>query len=51
MALIATGASELDLVGYQRAWTWIWICYFLAAASVWLTFPKGSAADRAAASS
>lgn len=51
VALIATGASELDLVGYQRAWTWIWICYFLAAAAVWLTFPKGSAADRAAASS
>lgn len=47
ITLIASGASDLDVTGYRRAWMWVTACYFASAAAVWLTFPSGSAADRA----
>lgn len=49
VTLVASGTSELDFTGYQRAWMFVAASYFVAAAVVGLTFPSGSSHDRATA--
>lgn len=49
VALIATSGDTTTLLGIERAYAFIAVCYVLSAISVALTFPAGSARDRAAA--
>ena len=49
VALIATSGDTTTLLGIERAYAFITVCYVLSAISVALTFPAGSARDRAAA--
>ncbi|MEL7158645.1 MAG: hypothetical protein AAFN30_18895, partial [Actinomycetota bacterium] len=46
IALLATGTSVFDLRAYQLAWTWITVCYVLAAITVMALFPAGNAKSR-----
>lgn len=47
ITLLASGVDEFDLGAYQRAWTWIAVCYLLAALVVMTKFPAGNSSDRA----
>ncbi|MEM9204123.1 MAG: MFS transporter [Actinomycetota bacterium] len=47
VALIAAAGDTTTLVGIERAYGFIAICYVFAAVSVALTFPAGAARDRA----
>ncbi|MEM8707179.1 MAG: MFS transporter [Actinomycetota bacterium] len=49
VALIAASGEVTTLVGIERAYGFIAVCYVLSAISVAITFPAGSARDRAAA--
>ncbi len=49
VALIAAAGDTTTLVGIERAYGFIAVCYLASALSVALTFPAGSARDRAAA--
>ena len=51
VALIAASGEVTTLVGIERAYAFIAVCYVLSAISVAITFPAGSARDRAAAES
>ena len=50
ITVIAAASAETSLVGVERAYLFCCVSYFLAAISVMLTFPAGSARDRAAIS-
>lgn len=50
ITLIAAATTETSIVGIERAYLFCAVSYFLAAISVMLTFPAGSARDRAALS-
>ena len=50
ITVIAAAGAETTLVGIERAYLFCSVSYFLAAISVMLTFPAGSARDRAAIS-
>ena len=47
VALIAAAGDTTTLVGIERAYGFIAVCYLASALSVALTFPAGSARDRA----
>lgn len=47
VALIAAAGDTTTLVGIERAYGFIAVCYVFAAVSVALTFPAGAARDRA----
>ena len=49
VALIAASGDTTTLLGIERAYAFIAVCYVLSAISVVVTFPAGSARDRAAA--
>ncbi|MEO0494818.1 MAG: MFS transporter, partial [Actinomycetota bacterium] len=49
VALIAASGDTTTLLGIERAYAFIAVCYVLSAISVAITFPAGSARDRAAA--
>lgn len=49
VALIASAGDGASLVGVKRAYAFIAVCYLLATVSVLMTFPAGSARDRAEA--
>jgi hypothetical protein len=49
VALIAAAGDVTTLVGIERAYAFIAVCYLLSAISVAITFPAGSARDRAVA--
>lgn len=49
VALIAASGDTTTLLGIERAYAFIAVCYVLSAISVVLTFPAGSARDRATA--
>jgi EmrB/QacA subfamily drug resistance transporter len=49
VALIAGSGDTTTLLGIERAYAFIAVCYVLSAISVVVTFPAGSARDRAAA--
>ena len=49
VALIAASGDTTTLLGIERAYAFITVCYVLSAISVVVTFPAGSARDRAAA--
>ena len=49
VAVVATSGDTTTLLGIERAYAFIAVCYVLSAISVALTFPAGSARDRAAA--
>lgn len=49
VALIAAAGDVTTLVGIERAYAFIAVCYVLSAISVAITFPAGSARDRAVA--
>lgn len=50
ITVIAAAGAETSIVGIERAYLFVSVCYFLAAISVMVTFPAGSARDRAAIS-
>lgn len=47
VALIAGAGDITSLAGIERAYAFIGVCYLVAALSVVMTFPAGSASDRA----
>lgn len=49
ITLIALAGEGTTIRGVRWAYHWVWIAYFAAVLSVMLTFPAGSARDRAAA--
>ncbi len=49
VALIAAAGDDTTLLGIERAYGFIAVCYVLSAVSVALTFPAGAARDRAEA--
>jgi len=51
ITLIAIAGSETTVQGIRNAYLWVAGAYFLAAVSVVLTFPAGSASDRMQAAS
>ncbi len=46
ITLLATGVDQFDLSAYRWAWTWIGVCFLLAAVAVVATFPSGNSQDR-----
>ncbi len=46
ITLLATGVDEFDLSAYRWAWTWIVVCYVLAAIMIMVTFPPGNSHQR-----
>jgi hypothetical protein len=50
VTVIAAASFETSLLGVERAYLFVAASYFLAAISVMLTFPAGSARDRAVTS-
>lgn len=50
ITVIAAAGAETSMIGIERAYLFVSVSYFLAAISVMLTFPAGSARDRAAIS-
>ena len=48
ITVIAVTGPGTSIVGVERAYVFVGVCYLLAAISVMLTFPPGSAHDRAA---
>ena len=50
ITMIAAASPETSLLGVERAYLFVSVSYFLSAISVMLTFPSGSARDRAAMS-
>ncbi len=47
ITLVASGTSELDIVGYRRAYVFVAAAYLVSAVLVAVTFPSGSSHDRA----
>ena len=50
ITLIAAAGVGTSFRGIRWAFHWVWVMYFVAGLAVMLTFPAGSARDRAAAS-
>ena len=50
VALIASTGNSINIAGVRLAFGFVTVCFFIATVTVALTFPKGSARDRAAAS-
>ncbi|MGF1596857.1 MAG: MFS transporter [Acidimicrobiales bacterium] len=48
VTLLTAGGGSSALPGYRWAWTWVAVCYALAAALVAVTFPAGSSRHRLA---
>ena len=49
VALLADVSTDANITQFRWAWAFVTIAYFLAAATVAITFPSGSSDDRAAA--